>query len=60
MDARNLATDFVVADVWTGRGELELYDCEFEKLTPLGPVDVIGGFGCSVVFTIVGAEVRKS
>jgi acetoacetate decarboxylase len=57
--ARNLVTDFAVADVWNGRGELELYDSEFEELAALRPVDIVGGFRCSVAFTIVGAEVYQ-
>jgi acetoacetate decarboxylase len=58
--ARNLVTDFAVADVWTGRGELEFYESEFEELAALGPIEVIAGFRCSVAFTIVGAEVRQA
>ena len=56
--ARNLVTDFAVADVWTGAGHLELFDSEFEELAAMAPIEVTGGFRCSVAFTIVGAEVR--
>jgi acetoacetate decarboxylase len=56
--ARNLVTGFGVADVWTGRAQLELSESEFEELAELRPVEVLGGFRCSVAFTIVGAEVR--
>jgi len=58
--ARNLVTDFAVADVWTGAGRLELFGSEFEELAALAPVEVTGGFRGSVAFTIVGAEVRTA
>jgi len=57
--ARNIVTDFAVADVWTGRGELEFFESEFEELARLRPVEIVGGFRCSVAFTITGAEVRQ-
>jgi acetoacetate decarboxylase len=56
--ARNVVTDFAVADVWTGSAELTLHESEFEELAPLAPVEVIGGFRCAVAFTITGAEIR--
>jgi acetoacetate decarboxylase len=56
--ARNVVTDFAVADVWTGRGSLDLFESEFEELAELRPVEVLGGFRCAVAFTITGAEVR--
>ena len=58
--ARNVVTDFAVADVWTGRGELEFYESEFEELAPLRPVEILGAFRCSVAFTVLGAEVRPA
>jgi len=54
--ARNLVTDFAVADVWQGAGRLELLDSEFEEHHALRPVEVTGGFRCAVAFTITGAE----
>jgi acetoacetate decarboxylase len=56
--ARNLVSDFAVADVWTGTGALELFPSEFEELAALAPLTLTGGFRCSVAFTILGAEVR--
>ena len=58
--ARNVVTDFAVAQVWTGTGELEFFDSEFEELASLRPVEITGGFRCSVAFTITGAEVRPA
>ena len=58
--ARNLLTGFEIADVWQGPATLELYDSEFEELFALRPVEVLGGFRCSVAFTITGAEVRPA
>jgi acetoacetate decarboxylase len=58
--ARNIVTDFAVADVWTGAAELELFESEFEELAALQPTEVLGGFRCSVAFTITGAEVRPT
>jgi acetoacetate decarboxylase len=58
--ARNIVTDFAVAQVWTGQGELEFYDSEFEELARLRPAEIVGAFRCSVAFTIVGAEVRPA
>jgi acetoacetate decarboxylase len=56
--ARNIVTDFAVADVWTGSAELELFDSEFEELAALRPVRVTGGFRCSLAFSVTGAEIR--
>ena len=57
--ARNIVSDFAVADVWSGRGELEFGDSEFEEHTALRPIEVTGGFRGAVAFTITGAEVRS-
>ena len=57
--ARNLVTDFEVADVWQGSAELELFASEFEEHGALAPVEVLGGFRCAVAFTVTGAEVRS-
>ena len=56
--ARNIVTDFSVAQVWAGAGSLEFYESEFEELSRLRPTAIVGAFRCSVAFTIVGAEVR--
>jgi acetoacetate decarboxylase len=56
--ARNVLTDFEIADVWLGRGNLEFHESEFEELAALQPLEVIGGFRCSIAFTITGAEIR--
>ena len=56
--ARNVVSDFAVADVWSGTAELELSDSDFEEHTDLRPLEVTGGFKCAVAFTITGAEVR--
>ena len=58
--ARNLVTDFSVADLWTGDATLELGTSEFEELSALAPVSITGGFRCAVAFTITGAEVRPA
>lgn len=58
--ARNIVTDFAVAQVWTGPGELEFFDSEFEELASLRPAEIVGAFRCSVAFTIVGAEARRA
>jgi acetoacetate decarboxylase len=55
---RNIVTDFSVAQVWTGTGALSCYESEFEELSRLRPVEITGGFRCSVAFTITGAEAR--
>jgi acetoacetate decarboxylase len=56
--ARNVLVDFEIGETWTGTGELELFDSEFEELATLRPVEIVGGFRCSIAFTITGAEVR--
>jgi acetoacetate decarboxylase len=58
--ARNLLTDFEIADVWQGSATLEFCDSVFEELYQLQPVQVLGGFRCSIAFTITGAEIRKT
>lgn len=58
--ARNVVSDFAVADAWTGRGQLEVFASEFEDLDRLRPVEVVGGFRCAVAFSITGAEVRPA
>jgi acetoacetate decarboxylase len=58
--ARNIVTDFAVADVWTGAGELEMFESDFEELDRLRPARVLGGFRCAVAFTITGAETRPA
>ena len=58
--ARNLVSDFAVANVWTGSAGLEFFESEFEELAALRPVDVVGGFHCSVAFSIIGAEIRPA
>lgn len=56
--ARNLLTGFACVDVWNGPATLTFGESEFEELSALAPLDVVGGFRCSIAFTIVGAEVR--
>jgi acetoacetate decarboxylase len=56
--ARNLVTDFALADVWRGQAELAFQDSPFEELAALLPHKITGGFRCGVAFTIVGAETR--
>jgi acetoacetate decarboxylase len=58
--ARNLLRDFEIADVWQGRGSLQFSDSEFEELDRLQPAEVIGGFRCSIAFTITGTEIRPA
>lgn len=58
--ARNLITDFAVAEVWTGPAELEFFSSAFEEIVDLQPREVTGGFRCSAAFTITGAEVRSA
>jgi acetoacetate decarboxylase len=58
--ARNVITDFAVADVWTGSASLELHESEFEEIAALAPIEVTGGFRCAVAFTITGAEIRPA
>jgi acetoacetate decarboxylase len=56
--ARNVLTDFAIANVWQGSATLDFYESEFEELAALQPRAVLGGFRCSVAFTITGAETR--
>ena len=58
--ARNRLTDFEIADVWNGRATLELYESDFEELAALRPIEITGGFRCSIAFTITGAEIRPA
>ena len=58
--ARNQLSDFEIADAWSGHGHLEFYDSDFEELAALQPVEVTGGFRCSIAFTITGAEIRPA
>ena len=58
--ARNVLADFEIGDVWNGSASLEFHESEFEELAALRPVEVTGGFRCSVAFTITGAEVRPA
>jgi acetoacetate decarboxylase len=58
--ARNVVTDFAVADVWTGAAQLTLHPSEFEELDALAPIEITGGFRCAVAFTITGAEIRPA
>lgn len=57
--ARNLVTDFAVADVWRGQAQLTFQDSPFG--TGLAsPARITGGFRCAVAFTIAGAETRSA
>jgi acetoacetate decarboxylase len=56
--ARNVLTGFECADVWTGPATLGFGTSEFEELAALAPREIIGGFRCSLAFTITGAETR--
>jgi acetoacetate decarboxylase len=58
--ARNIVSDFAVAEVWTGTAELELLESPFEELAALQPIEIVGGFRCAVAFTITGAEIRPA
>ncbi|MHB8464727.1 MAG: acetoacetate decarboxylase family protein [Acidimicrobiales bacterium] len=57
--ARNLLDGFEIADAWEGAAELSFGDSPFEELDALAPVEVLGGFRCTIAMTIVGAEVRQ-
>jgi acetoacetate decarboxylase len=57
--ARNLLEGFEIAEVWTGPATLAFDESEFEELAALAPVEVTGGFRCSIAMTITGAEVRR-
>lgn len=58
--ARNVVTDFAVAEVWRGQAQLEFYESQFEELSALAPREVTDGFHCAVAFTIVGAQTRPA
>ena len=58
--ARNVLTDFACVDVWDGDATLEFGESDFEELAALAPREIIGGFRCSIAFTITGAEVRPA
>jgi acetoacetate decarboxylase len=58
--ARNVVSGFEVADVWTGSARLEFGESEFEELAALAPLEVTGGFRCSIAFSITGAEIRPA
>ena len=58
--ARNVLTGFEIAEVWQGAATLTFDHSEFEELAALAPVEVVGGFRCSVAFTITGAEIRSA
>jgi acetoacetate decarboxylase len=58
--ARNVVSGFEVADVWTGSAHLEFGESEFEELATLAPLEVTGGFRCSIAFSITGAEIRPA
>ena len=58
--ARNLLQDFAIGEVWEGGATLEFGASEFEELDALAPLEVIGGFRCSIGMTIVGAEIRPA
>jgi acetoacetate decarboxylase len=58
--ARNVLQDFEIGDTWHGGATLEFGPSEFEELASLAPIEVTGGFRCSVGMTIVGAEVRAA
>jgi acetoacetate decarboxylase len=58
--ARNVLEDFTCVDTWTGSASLAFGESEFEELAALAPLEVTGGFRCSISFTITGAEVRPA
>ena len=58
--ARNLLADFACVEVWNGAATLDYGESEFEELLPRAPRAVLGGFRCSIAFTITGAEVRPA
>jgi acetoacetate decarboxylase len=58
--ARNIVSGFEVADLWTGPATLEFFESEFEELAALSPLEVLGGFRCSIAFSITGAEIRPA
>lgn len=58
--ARNALVDFACTDVWHGTASLSFHESEHELLHRLVPQAVLGGYRCSLAFTIVGAEVRPA
>ena len=58
--ARNTLADFACVDVWNGDATLAFEASDFEEHTALAPREIIGGFRCSVAFTITGAETRPA
>lgn len=58
--ARNLLQDFEIGETWEGSATLEFGASEFEELDALAPLEVTGGFRCSIGMTIVGAEIRAA
>lgn len=58
--ARNIVTDFAIADHWTGSADLEFGESEFEELHHLRPVGRVTGFRAAVAFTVTAAEVRPA
>jgi acetoacetate decarboxylase len=58
--ARNIITDFACVNPWTGAATLDFSESEHEAHHTLAPVEVLGGFCCSIAFTITGAEVRPA
>ena len=58
--ARNVLTDFACVEVWNGSATLDYGESDFEELVALAPREILGGFRCSLAFTIVGAEVRPA
>ena len=58
--ARNVLTDFVCTAAWNGTATLSFHESEHELLHLLAPREVVGGYRCSLAFTITGAEVRPA
>jgi len=56
--ARNLVTDFEVANYWVGDADLLFGAAEFDEVDALEPASVLGGWTCSLAFTVSGSEVR--
>jgi acetoacetate decarboxylase len=56
--ARNTLTDFACVGTWIGSATLSVHRSEHEELHALAPREVLGGFRCSLAFTITGAEVQ--
>lgn len=58
--ARNVLTDFACTATWSADATLTFHESEHEALHHLAPREVIGGYRCSIAFTITGAEVRPA